>query len=284
MSTFAPGSLAGLTGGLLAVFLCASTAISADGTAKEQIPIPDFSSAAYGWSAQAPNFISPPGGAHEVTNDPSHMYTRRGRGEPLQFRIADLSNPILQLWAKEELERLNQKVMAGGTGFTASASCLLLGVPEYLLSPVQPLFFIQTPKEVVMIQQMDAQVRHVYLNVPHSTHGKLSWYGESVGHYEGDTLVVDTVGLNTKTWIDNYHTPHTEKLHVVERFHLVDGGRRLEVNVQIEDPGAFTVPWNTIQRFERADDQGPLTEEPCAENIVPFGAEIPVPEADKPDF
>ena len=69
-----------------------------------------------------------------------------------------------------------------------------------------------------MTSQFDHQYRHIYLNVPHSADIKPSWFGESVGHYEGDTLVVDTIGLNDRTFIDDYLTPHTDKLHVVERF------------------------------------------------------------------
>src|SRR6202030_2200190 len=94
-----------------------------------------------------------------------------------------------------------------------------------------------------MIWQMDHQVRHVYLNVPHSANPKPSWYGESVGHYEGDTLVVDTISMNDKTFVDNYGTPHTTQLHVAERFRMIDGGKTLEVNIKVDDPGAFTMPW-----------------------------------------
>jgi len=65
-----------------------------------------------------------------------------------------------------------------------------------------------------------------------------SWYGESVGRYEnGDTLVVDTIGLSTKTFVDNYRTPHTDKLHVIERFKMIDGGKTLEDLITVEDPG-----------------------------------------------
>jgi hypothetical protein len=64
-------------------------------------------------------------------------------------------------------------------------------------------------------------------------------------------LVVDTIGLNTKTFVDSFRTPHTEQLHVVERFRIVEGGKALEVNVHVEDPGAFTTPWNAIQRYRR---------------------------------
>ena len=85
----------------------------------------------------------------------------------------------------------------------------------------------------------------VYLNVPHSVSPTPSWYGESVRHHEnGDTLVVDTIGLNDKTYVDNFRTPHTTQLHVVERFKIVSGGEGLEVKVYVEDPGAFT----TVER------------------------------------
>jgi hypothetical protein len=113
-----------------------------------------------------------------------------------------------------------------------------------------------------------------------------SWFGESVGHYEGDTLVVDTIGMNDQTWIDNYRTPHTDKLHVIERFHMIDGGKTLEVNVHVEDPGAFTMPWNAIQRYGRAEF-GPMIEVSCAEgmtnNYFNLDAE-PIPQANKADF
>ena len=96
--------------------------------------------------------------------------------------------------------------------------------------------------------------RHVYLTDRHSPNVKPSWFGESIGHYEnGDTLVVDTIGLNTRTFVDSYRTPHTEQLHVVERFRIVDGGKALEVNVHVEDPGAFTMPWNAMQRYRRVE-------------------------------
>ena len=113
-----------------------------------------------------------------------------------------------------------------------------------------------------------------------------SWYGEFVGHYEGgDTLVVDTIGLTTKAFVDNYRTPHTEKLHVIERFKLVDGAKAIEALVTIDDPGAFTMVWSAVQRLRRVQ-QGPLPEAICAENnFNPFDfAMTPIPQADKPDF
>jgi hypothetical protein len=148
-----------------------------------------------------------------------------------------------------------------------------------------PIYFIQTPKEVLMTAQGDHITRHVYLNVPHSAHVTLSWFGESVGYYEGDTLVVDTIGMNDRTNIDEYRTPHTDRLHVIERFHIIEGGNTLEVNLHVEDPGAFTTPWDAIQRYRRVES-GPMVEATCAENnanYFHYEAE-PMPEANKADF
>jgi len=132
-----------------------------------------------------------------------------------------------------------------------------------------------------MIKQGGTEVRHVYLDVPHSAKVKPSWYGESVGHYEGDTLVVDTIGQNAKTVVDAFRTPHTEKLHVVERWHLIDGGKGLEVNITVDDPDTFNKPWSTYVRHERGRD--PYLEDVCAENNLHlFDYHMPV--AEKPDF
>ena len=101
------------------------------------------------------------------------------------------------------MKKDNDEVLAGKIAFTPRSSCLPGGVPVFMMFPVaEPLYFVQTPKQVKMIFAGDQQVRRVYLDVPHSANPKPSWYGESVGHYEGDTLVVDTIGLNDKTFVD----------------------------------------------------------------------------------
>jgi hypothetical protein len=170
--------------------------------------------------------------------------------------------------------------------FTPKERCWPIGVPGFLLYPVTPIYFLQTEKEVVMIWEEDHMARHVYLTDKHSPDVKPSWFGESIGHYEnGDTLVVDTIGLNTRTFVDSFRTPHTEQLHVVERFRIVDGGKALEVTAHVEDPGAFTMPWTALQRYRRVE-QGPLREQVCAENndkFFNFNVD-PIPQADKPDF
>ncbi len=102
-----------------------------------------------------------------------------------------------------------------------------------------------------------------------------------MGYYEGDTLVVDTIGMNTKTFIDGYRTPHSKKLHVTERWKAIDNGTRLEVAITIDDPDTFKQPWRAIVRYRRVTET--LAEQVCAENNrVLFDYHIP--EADEPDF
>src|SRR5205085_7545345 len=143
--------------------------------------------------------------------------------------------------AKEIMKRENDKVLAGGIAYTPRSSCMPAGVPLFLMFPVaEPLYFVQTPKRVSMIFAGDAQVRRIYLDVPHSNNPKPSWYGESVGHYEGgDTLVIDTIGFNDRTFLDNYRTPHSTKLHVIERWKVSADGNTVDISVFVEDPGVF---------------------------------------------
>ena len=82
---------------------------------------------------------------------------------------------------------------------------------------------------------------------------------------------------------DPHRNARGEKLHTVERFHLIEGGKVLEVNVHVEDSGAFTTPWDTIQRFDRVE-LGPMLEAPCAENNLNVGDIEPMPIANKADF
>ena len=242
---------------------------------------PDFFSNNSAWIAINRDFQAVPGSPPPVSNDPAHPYVLNGTpGKQATYRVADLTNPNIKPWAKERMKQANDIVLAGGVGYTARSSCMPAGVPDFMMFVVEPIFFVQSPKEVLMIFQGDMQVRHVYLDVPHSEAPKPSWYGESVGHYEGDTLVVDTVGLNDRTTIDNFRTPHTDKLHVVERWRLVEGGKQLEVLIRIDDPDTFYQSWSAIQGYRRI--QQALPEEVCAENNRQFDYHIPI--ADKADF
>jgi hypothetical protein len=283
-----------LAAAVIAAAIFAWPAASADTS-----EIPNFSpNSRTGWIAGVPDgvspvgqdFLQPPSGPGPVTFDKAHPYVdsaiARKTGAQPTLRIADLSNPILQPWVREELQKVNQRALTAIVMFTPKERCWPIGVPGFLLYPVTPVYFLQTPKEVVMIWEEDHMARHVYLTDRHSPNVKPSWFGESIGHYEnGDTLVVDTIGLNTRTFVDSFRTPHTEQLHVVERFRIVDGGKALEVNVHVEDAGAFTIPWNAMQRYRRVE-QGPMREAVCAENNAKFfNYDVePIPQADKPDF
>jgi hypothetical protein len=246
---------------------------------------PDFSGLA-GWQATGPDYQSVAGALGPVISDPAHPYfsnaaARRAGGQPT-FRVADLANPNLKPSAKAVMKRENDKVLAGGIGYTPRSSCMPAGVPAFMLFPVvEPIYFLQTPKQVTIVFSGDAQVRRIYLDVPHSDHPKPSWYGESVGHYEGDTLVIDTVGLNDKTYLDNYRTPHGEKLHVVERWKLVDD-MTIQVVFTVDDPDTFNQPWTATYGFRRIERPMPY-EEVCAENNQHL-FDYHVPTADKSDF
>jgi len=170
---------------------------------------------------------------------------------------------------------------------SARANCAgRIGAPGFaVFSAVEPTFFFQKKDEIVMINQGGPEIRRVRLNAQHSANPRPSWYGESIGHYEnGDTLVIDTIGVTTRTFVDTYRTPHTDKLHTVERYKLVEGGKAVEISIEVEDPGAFTTKWTARQRWVR--QQEPLMEVHCNENnedlfnLYP----VPSPRAEKPDF
>jgi hypothetical protein len=239
--------------------------------------------------AQIPNLQSNPGGwthpfygafpavqgsALPLQQDPGHPYVN----PILTNRIGDVSNPNLKPWAKQVMKKDNDEIDAGKIEFSTGSYCLPGGVPVFMALP-GPFYVLQTSGKVVFLEEQNHEVRTVYLNVPHSADVKPSWYGESVGRYEGDTLVVDTIGLNSKTTVDLFRTPHTEKLHVVERWHLIENGNMLEVNITVDDPDTFYWPWQTYQRYQRG--QRPMTEFACAENnehLFGFGTPTSVPD------
>lgn len=273
------------------IALACAVAVLGPALAEENPTIPNFApDSATGWlKPPGDEFIQPASGPGPIKSDPALPYVSNAIAAQETVKIADLTNPILQPWVREQMKKSNDEVLAGKVGFTARSRCWPHGVPGFLLYPVHPIIFIQTPKEVLMTWGQDFQLRRVYLDVPHSASPEPSWYGESVGHYEhGDTLVVDTIGMNDRTYVDNYRTPHTTQLHVVERFKIVDGGNALDVDVRVEDPGAFTMPWNAVQHYRRdtRPAEVPLHEMVCAENNEDhFDQGLhPIPRADKQDF
>jgi hypothetical protein len=258
------------------------------------------------WISLVAEYSQPPSGPGPVMRDPNvpHVTNEEFRrtGRQPTIAVGDPNSPILQPWAKEYLRKHNELVLSGKGGLTPQAACWPVGVPGFDLHGVHPLFFVQTPKEVLMIWEENQQVRHIYLTDKHSPNVKPSWYGESIGHYEGDALVVDTVGINTKTFVDRYETPHSEQMHVVERFRVAEGGKFIDVDIHVEDSGAYTTPWSASNRWRRVEPgvaennvpltelssspaAGPLQEYVCAENPgAYFGGKLQIPQAATPDF
>ncbi|HEY7299795.1 MAG TPA: hypothetical protein VH684_17955 [Xanthobacteraceae bacterium] len=292
---------------ILAGAICLAGSLNSSALAETPsfAPSPDI-----GWYAYNRLFIPPPSGPGPVQQDPAHPYVPndefRATGRQPTQHLANLNNPILQPWARDVIRKRNELVLAGKLVPSPSASCWPKGVTGFLLSPMtQPMYFVQSKNEVAMILTSFNNVRYIHLADKHSPNVKISWYGESIGHYEGDSLLVDTIGINDRTRMDGFGTPHTTQLHVIERFHLIEDGKVLQADIHVEDPGAFTMPWNAIQRFRQYEaavrrvpldrlvqlasaPEGPLKEMRCADNPNSFkfaGVEsLPLPEALTPDF
>ena len=257
---------------------------ASDALAQPSKSYPDFSSSGFGWVTMRGAGIVP-GSPPPVSQDPQRPLVPNNTGKQPTFPYADLSNPNLTPFARDGLKKANDLSDSGFAMYSRGSRCWATGVPVALNSVVQPIFFIQTPREVTTISQGDQVVRHIYMDVPHSPNPKPSWYGESIGHYEGEWLVVDTIAQDTRTFIDNFRTPHSDKLHVVERYHLIDGGKTLEAEVTIEDPASFIQPVHIQMHWRKS--QGPIVESRCAdgESFNPFGQrEEPIPVASRPDF
>ena len=273
----------------VAVVVFCAAAASPGLSATQTEGFPDFNpDGLTGWSIDRPaadDFLPPESGPGPVLADPKHPYVPNGQGQST-YRIADLGNPILKPWAIEQMKKTNDEVLSGKVPFIARERCWPAGVPGMdIYNRGQPLHFIQTPGEVLMVNELYASTRHIYMNVPHSQNPKPSWYGELVGHYEGDELVVDTIGLNDRTFVDNYRTPHTTGMHVIERFKMINGGKTLQVLVHVEDPGTFNMAWNAKQTWVRVHP-GVLIEDICEpNNDFFFGYDVaPLPHEDHPAF
>ena len=200
------------------------------------------------------------------------------------------NNPVLQPWARAIVESNAQSELRLQHVYTADDSCWPSGVPQAinLLGPVQ---FVQTKDRVEIVYERNHEVRRIWLDDRHSRQVKPSWYGESVGHYDGDTLVVDTVGLKTHKMsvVDPFGTPHTAALHVVERYRTFTTplGKGIEVTVTVEDSGAFTSTWSGTAEYVLDKNTTAIEEMACAENDRDFmdGSTFgEIPQAARADF
>jgi hypothetical protein len=196
-----------------------TVARQAGGDAQISASIPDFSGP---WGhPYSPGFEPPASGPGPVTNR-SRLRggPQRGVSNPDQL-VGDYTNPILKPWAAEIVKKHGEAELSGLSSPTPLNQCWPGGVP-FIFSLVG-MQMLQQPDKITILYG-DQQFRQVRMNQPHSVPVTPSWYGDSVGHYEADTLVIDTVGLKVGPFsaVDQYGTPHTEALHVVEHYRLLD--------------------------------------------------------------
>jgi hypothetical protein len=233
--------------------------------------------------------------------------------------VGDYTNPILKPEAAEVVKGSAEKELSGTAIPNPHNQCWPEPTP-FTLNIQFGVKIIQRKDEVVLISLTD-QVRRVRLNVPHSPRPTPTWQGESVGHYEGGTLIVDTIGqkVGPLSMIDRFGTPFSAALHVIERYRLIDGKLAqdlqqkhirnyflhgspyrntygmgdidpdtmkpgLQVEITVDDPVTFTTPWSGFVTYRPV--LGVWPEAICAENTQGSGSSwvVLVPTADKPDF
>jgi hypothetical protein len=264
---------------------------SAYAQASAQGKIPELASSNFAWLALGVDWLDPPAGLGRgpIRQDPAHPFhgNRDGPGQ-VTPHVGNTRDPVLKPWAAQQMQASNEEVLSRKRAlpFSAQQACYPGGVPEQLLTPAQPFWFIQTPDRVWMIWETDHMVRRINLTDQHSETVKPSWFGESIGHYESDgTLVIDTIGLQAHlSYLDWFRTPHTEKLHVVERYKLSADGNTLEAVVRVDDADTFNEPLNMMRRWRKVPNQH--LEMVCAENNDDrFGGNLfPVPQAERGEF
>jgi hypothetical protein len=160
--------------------------------------------------------------------------------------------PPFQPWAEEKYKSVKPGYGPRATPDSEDPilSCLPPGVPRIMLIPF-PMQVIQTPGEVILLFEYDHYIRHIYMDRrEHPKELDLTWMGDSIGWWEGNTLVVDTTGLNDKTWLDQVGHPHSDALHVVERIRRIDRDT-LQDDLTIDDPKAYKKTWTGSQIFKR---------------------------------
>jgi len=285
------------------------TAAPAAGAAPNAASFPDFSGA---WAHPGVGFGPPLSGPGPVVNK-SRLRSGQSNSDQL---VGDYNNPILKPAAAEVVKRNGEIALSGKAFPDPDSQCLQNPVPYIFWNFY--LQILQQPNKVTLVYQHDDDFRQVPLNRPHPTKIVPSVHGDSVGHYEGDTLVIDTVGVKIGPYrtIDRFGTPYTEALHVVERYRLIDyeatkaglarlakewrpaggtvdpnyRGKGLQLEFTVEDPGVFTMPWSatiTYLKAQRTDWE----ERICAENVGHYyeahyfsDKDAHIPTADKPDF
>ena len=152
------------------------------------------------------------------------------------------------------LNEYGKKLMAERTANNSKDDpeglCLPMGTPR---KDPYPWRIIHTPKLMVILYEGNIHsYRQIFLDGrPHDKRVEETWWGDSIGHWEGDTLVVDTVGFNDRAWLDLVGHPRTSKAHIIERFTRPELGR-VNIDITIDDPGAYTKPWSVTESAQLA--------------------------------
>jgi hypothetical protein len=211
---------------------------------------------------------APSSSTAKAAGSPSSRDARMPEGKP-DFTgvygfagVRDLKEPELKPGAeKYKVDRSGQFV---GGRTTLGTDCVPLGIPQTFVTPY-PFQIVQKQNFMVMLFEYPNTFRYIPLDGrPHSPDPDPTWMGESVGHWDGDTLVVDTIGFNEKTEVSGYM--HTAALHVVERYKRVGGG--LQYDVTVEDPNVFRTPWAFPSRVLPArPDEERVDEFVCESNV-----------------
>jgi hypothetical protein len=206
--------------------------------------IPDFSGT---WAhPYLTGFEPPASGPGQVRNR-----SRRPDGVAnFQQLVGDYTNPILQPWAAEIVKKHGEISLAGQGYPTPSNQCWPGGVPYIFWDFLLQIY--QRPDHILMIYRQGHELRHVRMDEPHPARVIPSWYGDSVGHYEGDMLVIDTVGIKVGPFamVDMYGTPHSPALHVVERYRLVNYD-----NAKDAIERSAKENFSSLQRIARTNDR-----------------------------
>jgi hypothetical protein len=164
----------------------------------------------------------------------------------------------------ELLKKRIREKNAGNPETDTSTQCFPHGMPRLMESPY-PIEIVQTPGRVTFLHEVAHEVRRIYLDQKQPANLKETFLGHSVGHWEGDTLVVDTIGINGKSFIDDEGEAHSDKEHLTERYRKINGGREIELIMTVDDPVTLEHPYSYRRVYEWRPDVRPA-EYICEEN------------------
>jgi hypothetical protein len=180
--------------------------------------------------------------------------------------ILPKEDPPFQPWAEAKFkERQSEKLHQDpDSGPDPTERCIPPGVPREMLQPF-PWEIVQARDRVIMIFEYQSLIRQIFTDGRgHPKDLEPTYMGHSIGRFEGDTLVIDTIGFNDKTWLDPMGLPHSEALHVVEHLHRVDHDTLVD-EYTIDDTKAYTKSW-TVQKIFKLKPDWQIKEYVCAEN------------------